>query len=67
MKKIIEADPDSRRELGADFPRNCPVRETTADGDSVGRCWFWLGDDGNTCPRHGDVSEQPWPKINRKS
>ena len=36
---------------------NCPIRERTADGVSVGRCWFWLGDD-ETCPRHGDVSEQ---------
>ena len=35
---------------------NCPIREKTADGVSVGRCWFHLPD-GNTCPRHGDVSE----------
>lgn len=35
--------------------RNCPINEQTADGVSVGRCWFNLPD-GKTCPRHGDVS-----------
>lgn len=34
---------------------NCPINERTADGDLVGRCWFYLPD-GKTCPRHGDVS-----------
>ncbi len=34
---------------------NCPIRERTADGRSVGRCWFYCPDD--VCPRHGDVSE----------
>jgi hypothetical protein len=38
------------------FVNNCPIREHTADGVPVGRCWFWLTD-GHTCPRHGDVSE----------
>jgi len=38
-------------------PNNCPIRERTADGVSVGRCWFWLGDN-ETCPRHGDVSKE---------
>jgi len=38
-------------------PNNCPIRERTADGVSVGRCCFWLGDN-KTCPRHGDVSKQ---------
>ena len=33
---------------------NCPIREQTADGVVVGRCWFHLPD-GKTCPRHGDV------------
>lgn len=35
---------------------NCPINERTADGDLVGRCWFYLPD-GVTCPRHGNVSE----------
>ena len=34
----------------------CPIIESTADGDLVGRCWFYLYD-GKTCERHGDVSE----------
>jgi len=38
------------------FSRNCPVRERTADGVSVGRCWFYTGESG-VCPRHGDVRE----------
>lgn len=33
-----------------------PIREFTADGHPVGRCWFHLPD-GKTCPRHGDVGE----------
>jgi Pyruvate/2-oxoacid:ferredoxin oxidoreductase delta subunit len=37
------------------MPDNCPVREHTADGRSVGRCWFYCPD--GTCPRHGDVRE----------
>lgn len=37
------------------FPESCPVNERTADGECVGRCWYYL-DDGRTCPRHGDVS-----------
>jgi len=39
------------------FEKNCPVIEQTADGVSVGRCWFYMAD-GKTCPRHGDVSEE---------
>ncbi len=35
---------------------NCPINERTGDGILVGRCWFLLKN-GNTCPRHGDVSE----------
>lgn len=38
------------------FPSNCPIREFTADGVNVGRCWCYLKD-GHTCPRHGDVSK----------
>lgn len=36
-------------------PHACAVRERTADGVSVGRCWFNVVDD--KCPRHGDVSK----------
>jgi hypothetical protein len=35
------------------MPNNCPIRERTADGVNVGRCWFGLKD--GICPRHGDV------------
>ena len=35
-------------------PNSCPIRERTADGVSVGRCYFHCP--GDTCPRHGDVS-----------
>ena len=35
--------------------RNCAVRQYTADGTPVGRCFYYL-DDGHTCPRHGDVA-----------
>lgn len=34
--------------------RACAVRERTADGDSVGRCWFNVV--AGRCPRHGDVT-----------
>lgn len=34
----------------------CPVREKTADGNSVGRCWLSVGRD-NLCIRHGDVTD----------
>lgn len=34
-------------------PQACAVRERTADGASVGRCWFRVV--GGLCPRHGDV------------
>ena len=33
---------------------NCPINEQTADGRTVGRCWFNLTN--NICSRHGDVS-----------
>ena len=38
------------------MPNNCAVLEETADGRSVGRCFFYVGDKG-VCPRHGDVSK----------
>lgn len=36
---------------------NCPIMEQTGDGKVCGRCWFAL-DEGTTCPRHGDVTEE---------
>ena len=36
-------------------PGNCAILLRTADGVSVGRCWFRL--EKGVCPRHGDVSE----------
>ena len=36
-------------------PTACAVRERTADGVSVGRCWFHV--EAGRCPRHGDVSK----------
>lgn len=36
-------------------PMNCPINEQTANGETCGRCCFYLPD-GVTCPRHGDVS-----------
>ena len=35
------------------FSNNCPIREHTADGVNVGRCWHWLTNE--ICPRHGNV------------
>ena len=32
---------------------DCAILERTADGISVGRCWYYLKDD--MCPRHGNV------------
>ncbi len=34
-----------------DQPTNCTVRERTADGVPVGRCWLYLRN--GICPRHG--------------
>ena len=33
---------------------HCPIIEQTADGNTCGRCWFYLIN-GIICPRHGDV------------
>ncbi len=38
------------------FLRNCPILERTADGRAVGRCWFYVDDNG-CCERHGNVRE----------
>ena len=37
------------------WDKNCPINEQTGDGRVCGRCYFYLPD-GETCPRHGDVS-----------
>lgn len=37
------------------MPHNCAVREHTADGVPVGRCWHYAPD--SRCPRHGDVRQ----------
>jgi hypothetical protein len=42
-----------RKPLARIFSASCAIRERTADGVSVGRCWHYVKD-GN-CPRHGDV------------
>ena len=34
--------------------KNCAIREFTGDCVSVGRCWYYVGDNF-ICPRHGDV------------
>ena len=48
-------------------PGNCPVRERTADGVSVGRCMFFCPK--GICPRHGDVRAQitHWRKTGELS
>jgi len=38
------------------FSRLCAIREMTANGDSVGRCYSFVGDK-DICPRHGDVHD----------
>lgn len=42
-----------RRTLPPIGATNCAIREHTADGVSVGRCWHHVKD--GQCPRHGDV------------
>lgn len=50
-KKLIP-----KPKLVENFAGNCPVRQFTADGVNVGRCWHYIGDT-QICPVHGDVSE----------
>lgn len=38
-------------------PLNCAIIEVTGVGNSVGRCWNFVGQD-DQCPRHGDVSKE---------
>lgn len=40
--------------MSSSIPQSCAVRERTADGVSVGRCFHHSP--GGICPRHGDVS-----------
>lgn len=48
-------DADEHHKLAIN-PNNCAINEQTADGRTVGRCYYHL-EDGKTCPRHGDVSK----------
>ena len=45
--------------VNATIHRNCAVRERTADGVSVGRCWTYTEENDGilTCARHGDVTD----------
>jgi hypothetical protein len=52
MSRIMTTKADK----GQNNDRNCPVRERTADGVSVGRCWYFCPE--GVCPRHGDVSKE---------
>lgn len=56
-------DPEVRRRLGVIFSRNCPETVRSGDGLPLGSCMYYLGDDGNTCPVHGDVSGSLWSSI----
>lgn len=39
-------------------PNNCPIRQHTADGVNVGRCYHYVGEVApHVCPLHGDVTE----------
>jgi hypothetical protein len=61
MKKLRGLDAVFRRQMAAKHralltypnPTACAVLERTADGVSVGRCYFQVVD--GRCPRHGDV------------
>lgn len=50
----------------AEFPftGNCPVRQHTADGAGVGRCWHSTYQ--GVCPVHGEVSEWLKPDADLK-
>jgi hypothetical protein len=62
---VREPDSAKRVEMGVFSPRNCPVGMKAGDGTPLGRCDHWLGDSGNTCPVHGDVSDQEWILVKR--
>lgn len=61
--RIREPDAAKRAARGVFSPRNCPKATYTGDGVPLGRCDHWLGEDGNTCPVHGDVSGEEWMLI----
>jgi len=63
---VVEPNPAKRKEIGVFQPRNCPIGERSGDGTPLGPCWHWLGDDGNTCPIHGDVSKETWIAFKRE-
>ena len=46
-----------QKQIEEDYPftGSCPVRERTADGTPVGRCWFATY--GEYCSRHGKLSD----------
>ena len=37
-------------------PKNCAINEMTGDNKTVGRCWFFVGEE-DVCPRHGSVKK----------
>lgn len=51
--RIMRKRPRTRL-LPVAAPKNCAIREHTADGVPVGRCWHFVSD--GQCPRHGDVT-----------
>lgn len=56
--KQTRSTPEKRNRparLAPELVNNCPIRERTADGISVGRCLFYIGPNW-ICPRHGDVA-----------
>lgn len=54
MRSFRKGKPALLRKAAKPFTGSCPVREHTADGAYVGRCYFatYAGE----CPRHGDVA-----------
>ncbi len=63
--RVKEPDPAKREAKGVYNPRNCPVSVRAGDGTPLGRCDHYLVSRGNTCPVHGDVSDQEWLKVKR--
>lgn len=57
-KNILDKQFNQFKNCTCIAPCNCAVKERTADGVSVGRCWFHTNEEGGRliCPRHGDVT-----------
>lgn len=53
-RTAIMRKPKRDKRLPPLAPNNCAIREHTADGVPVGRCWHFVRD--GQCPRHGDVT-----------